>query len=86
MERVVANKGSVNTRNLVTIVSLAILVGTEIIGVALAAGWALSGLFELHLVFGPHVDKVLMGLFTALGLYAMVRFMQRAVQVEPIRD
>ncbi len=86
MERIVAKKGSLNTRNLVTIVSLAILVGTELIGVALAAGWAVSGLFELHLIFGPHVDKVLMGLFTALGLYAMVRFMQRAIQVEPIRD
>ncbi len=85
MERVVATKGTLNTRNLVTLVSLAILVGTEVVGVALAAGWALSGLFELHLLFGPHIDKVLMAAFTALGLWAMVRFMRKAVQVEPIR-
>ncbi|MHB2165442.1 hypothetical protein [Alsobacter sp. R-9] len=86
MEPRVANKGTINTRNLLTIVSLGILVGTEIIGVALAAGWALSGLFELHLVFGRNIEFVLMGLFAAVGMYAMYRFMQKAIQVEPIRD
>ncbi len=86
MESIVASKGPLNVPRTVTIVSLAILVGTELFGLALAAGWAIAGLFELHLVFGPHIDKVLMALFCLLGMWGMVRFMQNAVKVEPIRD
>jgi len=86
MESVVASKGTLNVGRLVTIVSLAILVGTELFGLALAAGWAIAGLFELHLVFGPHIDKVLMLVFSVFGLWGMVRFMQSALKVEPIRD
>jgi hypothetical protein len=74
--------GPINTTNLVTIVSVVILVGTEIIGVALAAGWAIAGLFQL----GQTVSYVLMALFTALGLYALVEFTKRAMTIEPIRD
>jgi hypothetical protein len=74
--------GSINTRNLITVVSVGILVGTEVVGVALAAGWALAGLFGLD----QHVGWALMALFGAMGMYGLYRFMQRAVQLEPIRS
>jgi hypothetical protein len=82
----VAAKGTINTRNLLTIVSVGILVGTEIVGVALAAGWAIAGLLQLGDSLGKSVEYGLMALFVAIGAYGLYRFMQRAVQVEPIRD
>ncbi len=71
---------STRTRNLVTIVSVMILVGTEVFGVALAAGWAIAGLFEL----GETVRYALMGLFCLVGLYLMVELWRRSVRIEPI--
>ncbi len=68
------------TRNLVTIVSVLILIGTEVFGVALAGGWAIAGLFEL----GETMAYVLMGLFSLLGLYAMLALWRSSVRVEPI--
>ena len=81
-----AAKGGINTRNLLTIVSLGILVGTELIGVALAAGWAITGLLGLGDSLGREVEYGLMALFTAAGAYALYRFMKRAVLIEPIRN
>jgi hypothetical protein len=69
------------TRNLITIVSVLILVGTEVFGVALAGGWAIAGLFEL----GDIAAYVLMGLFSLLALYALAALWRSAVKVEPIR-
>ncbi|WP_371877292.1 hypothetical protein [Alsobacter ponti] len=74
--------GGINTRNLMTIVSVAILVGTEIFGLALAAGWAIAGLFQLGLV----IERVLMAAFGLVGAYALYRFVQGALAAEPIRD
>ena len=65
-----------------TIVSVMILVGAEVFGVALAAGWAIAGLFEL----GDVVSYVLMGLFSLIGLYVMILLWRRAIQVEPIGE
>ena len=70
-----------NTKNFWTLVSLAILVGTEIVGVALAAGWAIAGLFGL----GTTIGYVLMAVFTMIGLYGLTLFMRRAAEVEPVR-
>ncbi|MEN9755180.1 MAG: hypothetical protein RLZ07_1562 [Pseudomonadota bacterium] len=74
-------KRGINFRNLLTLVSVAILVGVEFLGVAVAAGWALAGLFGLS----QTLETVLMTAFGALGLYALVIFMQRAIAVEPLR-
>jgi hypothetical protein len=74
--------GKTNTRNLVTVVSVMILVATEVFGVALAAGWAIAGLFEL----GATISYVLMALFSLLGLYLMWGFWKQAVSIEPIAD
>lgn len=81
MEQRVA-KGGVNTRNLLTIISVTVLVGTEIFGLALAAGWAVAGLLQLGIV----IERVLMALFGLVGAYALYRFVQGALKVEPIRD
>jgi hypothetical protein len=82
MEIRVAATGSLNRKNLLTIVSVGILVGTELVGLALAAGWALAGIFQL----GRTYEYAFMGIFGVLGMYALLRFMQRAVKVEPIRN
>jgi hypothetical protein len=77
----VAQASSPSRRNLITVVSVLILIGTEVFGVALAGGWALAGLFEL----GDTFAYILMGLFSLLGLYAMVGLWRNAIAIEPIR-
>ncbi len=72
---------SINWRNLITIVSVLILIGTEVFGVALAGGWAIAGLFEL----GDVAAYVLMGLFSLLGLWAMLALWRNSVAIEPIQ-
>jgi predicted membrane channel-forming protein YqfA (hemolysin III family) len=76
----VAQAKSTNWRNVVTIMSIMVLVGAEVFGVAIAAGWAIAGLFEL----GDVVSYILMGLFSLIGLYALILLWRRAVKVEPI--
>jgi hypothetical protein len=71
-----------NTSHMITIVALAILVGTEVFGVALASAWAVGGLFEL----GPTITYGMMAVFCAAGLYTLVRFIQNAIKVEPLHD
>lgn len=70
-----------NISNLVTVISLSILVGTEVFGVALASGWAIAGLFEL----GATVSYILMAIFSAVGVWAMAGFIRGALKVEPVR-
>ena len=69
-----------NTSNLVTIVSVAILVGTEILGAALAVSYAVSGLFE----FGREVGYALDAVALLAGLWAIWRFVKVANRVEPV--
>ena len=76
-----AQRNGLNWRNLLTVVSVLILIGAEVFGLAVAAGWAISGLFEL----GDAVGYALMGLFSLLGLYAMLTLWRSAVRIEPIR-
>lgn len=72
--------GRVNGRNLLTILSVTILVGTEILGAALALGWALGGVFELPETW----RQGLIALFLIGGAYACYRFFRHASTVEPI--
>ncbi len=69
-----------NTRNFVTIICAAILIGAEVFGLAFAAGWAIAGMFEL----GRTVQYGLMGVFSLIGVYVMWKFVQGANKVEPI--
>ena len=76
-----ARSRDINWMNLLTVVSVLILIGTEVFGVALAAGWALAGLFEL----GDTVGHILMALFSLAALYVVYLLWRRAVHIEPIR-
>lgn len=75
-----ATQRIINWTNLTTLVSVAILVGTELIGTGWAAGWALGGLFQL----GSTVTTALELVFIGLGLAGLVWFMRAALRVEPV--
>jgi hypothetical protein len=70
----------VNTRNLVTIISIAILVGTELIGASLAAAYAIGSLFE----FSREANYGLLALGGLLGVWALWGFVKTANKVEPV--
>ncbi|WP_237478459.1 hypothetical protein [Lichenibacterium dinghuense] len=70
----------INWGNLTTIVSVCILVGTELVGMSWAAGWALGGLFGLAPAIARGVE-IVFGLSGFVGLYF---FMRAAVRVEPL--
>jgi hypothetical protein len=76
------DKSAVNTRNLITILSMMVLVGTEVFAVAIAAGWALAGLFDL----GDTVGHVLMAVFSVGAAWVMLQLWRRATSIEPLRD
>lgn len=71
----------INWTNLSTLACVAVLVGTETIGLSWAAGWALGGLFQLPAAFA-RTGEILFGL---LGFVALYFFMRAALRVEPIR-
>ena len=71
--------GRVNWLNLMTVISAAILIGTEIIGAGLATGWAIAGLFGL----GDIGAYVLEALFALAGLVIVVYFVRAAARIEP---
>jgi hypothetical protein len=72
----------INRKNLVTIISAAILVGTEILGAALAFGWAMGSLYQL----GDMAKDVLIGLCLIGGTYGIWKFVKGAIKIEPIRE
>lgn len=76
------NKNGFNLKNLTTVIAVSILVGTEVFAVALAAGWAIAGLFEL----GDRIALILMGLFSLAGIWIMLKFVRQALSVEPLRN
>jgi len=76
-----ANGKPLNIPNLITLASVAILVGVELVGAGWAAGWALGGLFQL----GDTISQILEVLFVLLGLAALFYFMRAALRAEPIR-
>lgn len=65
-------------RSFLTVLSVMVLVGSEVFGVALASGWAIAGLLEL----GDLVGYVLMALFSLLGVYLMAQLWRRASAAE----
>jgi hypothetical protein len=71
----------INWQNFITVVSVGILLGTELIAMAWAAGWALSGLFQLP----PDISIAIEIIFVLIGCYAVFRFVRAALLVEPIR-
>ena len=71
----------INVANLTTLVAVAILVGTELVGASWAAGWALGGLFQLD----PMVSRAFEVIFAAIGFVGLYYFMRTAIRHEPIR-
>jgi hypothetical protein len=71
----------INWRNALTLLSVAILVGTELIGAGAAAGWAIGGLFAL----GEPLTHILEGLLVAAALTGLYYFLRAALAHEPIR-
>lgn len=71
----------INWTNLTTLACVAVLVGTETVGLSWAAGWALGGLFQLPAAFARGVEI----LFGLAGFVLLYFFMRAAAKVEPIR-
>ncbi|MBX3521543.1 MAG: hypothetical protein KF835_16155 [Xanthobacteraceae bacterium] len=80
MTDAVQKRSRINWVNLITIVSAAVLIGVEVIGIGLATGWALAALFGFNKV----LEAILMGVF-ALGAGAFTwSFVRNAAKIEPI--
>ncbi|MDR6953594.1 membrane protein implicated in regulation of membrane protease activity [Ancylobacter sp. 3268] len=62
-----------------TVVSAAILLGAELIGAGLAAGWAVAALFNAGWV----TELIFEGAFGLLAIYGIYRFIMKAKSVEP---
>jgi hypothetical protein len=71
----------INWTNASTLLSVAILVGTELIGAGFAAGWAIGGLFGL----GETITRALEALFVLSALTGLYFFLRAALAHEPIR-
>ena len=67
--------------NAVTLASVAVLVGTELVGAGVAAGWAIGGLFQL----GDLITHALETALVALALTGLYYFLRAALAHEPIR-
>jgi hypothetical protein len=76
-----AEKRPINWTNARTLVALAILVGTELVGASWAAGWALGGLFQL----GAGLARIIELAFIGIGFFGLYYFMRAAIAHEPIR-
>ena len=71
----------INWTNAMTLISVAVLVGTELVGAGAAAGWAIGGLFQLGEII-THGLEIVLVLFALTGLYY---FLRAALAHEPIR-
>ena len=71
----------VNWLHVSTLIAVAILVGTEMVGASWAAGWALGGLLQLD----PIVSRVIEIGFTLCGFVLLYYFMRIAIRHESIR-
>ncbi len=75
-------RGSLNLLKLSTLVAVAILVGTEVVGASWAAGWAIGGLMQLPPVLSRSIEAV----FAMTGFVLLFFFMRTALRHEPVRD
>ena len=71
----------INWLNVSTLVSVAILVGTELIGAGFAAGWAIGGLFAL----GETITHVLEAVLVVAALTGLYYFLRAATAHEKLR-
>ena len=76
-----ARQGAIDPLRLSTIVAVAILVGTEVVGASWAAGWAIGGILQLS----PVISRSLEVLFGLVGFALLAAFMRTALRHEPLR-
>jgi hypothetical protein len=76
-----AGAAPINWTNATTLISVAILVGTELVGAGAAAGWAIGGLFQL----GEPITHILEGVLVLTALTGLTYFLRAALAHEPIR-
>ena len=76
-----AEAAPINWTNAMTLISVAILVGTELIGAGGAAGWAIGGLFQL----GDTITHILEAALILAALTGLYYFLRAALAHEPIR-
>lgn len=76
-----AEPKKINWLHVSTLVAVAILVGTEVVGASWAAGWALGGLLQLD----PLVSRVIEAAFALCGFVLLFYFMRVAIRHETIR-
>lgn len=65
--------------NVITVLSAAVLMGTVVVGMALATAWAIAGLFGL----GQLAEWVLEAVFGLAGVASIVSFIRKASRIEP---
>ncbi len=76
-----AGRGMIDPARLSTLVAVAILVGTEVVGASWAAGWAIGGILQLS----PAISRSLEVLFGLSGFVLLFLFMRVALRHEPVR-
>ena len=76
-----AGRGSIDPLKLSTIVAVAILVGTEVVGASWAAGWAIGGILQLPTVISRGLEIA----FGLSGFALLFLFMRTALRHEPVR-
>jgi hypothetical protein len=79
---IVSAPGKINLLRLSTLIAVAILVGTEVVGASWAAGWAIGGIMQLP----PVISRILETVFGLSGFVLLYFFMRTALRHEPIRD
>jgi hypothetical protein len=76
-----AEQKKINWIHVSTLMAVAILVGTEVVGASWAAGWALGGLLQLD----PRISRIIEAVFALSGFVLLYFFMRTAIRNEPIR-
>ncbi len=77
-----AERRPINLLKLSTLIAVAILVGTEVVGASWAAGWAIGGIMQLP----PVISRSLEVIFGLSGFVLLFFFMRTAIRHEPVRD
>jgi hypothetical protein len=78
VEQSMSEAKTVGSGKLLTAISVTIMVGVEVFGLALAGGWALGGLMEL----GQTLTIAITVVFVGLGAWAMWKFWRQAWRIE----
>ena len=75
-------RGAIDPLKLSTLIAVAILVGTEVVGASWAAGWAIGGILQLP----PVISRSLEVVFGLIGFVLLFFFMRVALRHEPVRN